>query len=215
MALESGIVYEGEKTGMALGLFTINSALHSVAANADVPWLATGAWLAAGAEAPKSGMKAEVVPKGIETTDAPPRLTKSGTASSAAPAKAPARDQLHPLRHLRPRPPQHPRAPRRRVQAHLPRRLRPPPVRPLLRLASPQPEEKKDDKTGNQKKSAQNDAPPAALQPVLLRHKGRHEGRYESAKIAAWQAGRPDARLRRAGLRETKIREGFRFKQRR
>ena len=90
MALESGIVYEGEKTGSPLGLFTINGALHSLAANADVPWIATGAWLAGGAEAPKTGMKAEPVPVGIENTDAPPRLTKgdpssSGTLSKPAP----------------------------------------------------------------------------------------------------------------------------------
>jgi hypothetical protein len=88
MALESGTVYEGEKTGSPLGLFTINGALHSLAANADVPWIATGAWLAGGAEAPKTGMKAEPVPVGIENTDAPPRLTKGDGASNGAPSKA-------------------------------------------------------------------------------------------------------------------------------
>src|SRR5579863_10565933 len=87
MALESGTVYEGQKTGSPLGLFTINSALHSLAANADVPWIATGAWLAGGAEAPKTAMKAEIVPKGIEDKDAPPRLSK-GDAANGAPATA-------------------------------------------------------------------------------------------------------------------------------
>jgi hypothetical protein len=87
MALERGTVYEGEKTGAPLGLFTVNSALHSLAANAEIPWLATGMWLAAGAEAPKTGMKAEKAPKGLENTDAPPRLTK-GDATSSTPAAA-------------------------------------------------------------------------------------------------------------------------------
>jgi hypothetical protein len=85
MALESGTVYEGEKTGAPLGLFTVNSALHSLAANAEVPWLATGMWLASGAEGPKTAMKAEKAPKGLENTDAPPRLTK-GDATSSTPA---------------------------------------------------------------------------------------------------------------------------------
>jgi hypothetical protein len=143
MALESGIVYEGEKTGTELGLFTINSALHSLAANADVPWLATGEWVAAGAEAPKNGMKAEVVPKGIEATDAPPRLTKSGTTSSAAPAAtstAPASTGSSP-------------------SATPPATSTSPPV---SSPSNPKPEEKKDDKTADQKKNTQNDAPAAS-----------------------------------------------------
>src|SRR5579863_2432076 len=87
MALESGTVYEGQKTGVSVGLFTVNSALHSLAANTDTPWLATGAWLAAGAQPTKIAMKAEAVPVGIESTDGPPRLSKGETSSSnAAPA---------------------------------------------------------------------------------------------------------------------------------
>jgi hypothetical protein len=87
MALESGTVYEGERTGGPLGLFTVYGALHSLAANAEIPWLATGMWLAGGAEAPKTGMKAEKAPKGLESTDGPPRLTKGdATSSSSAPA---------------------------------------------------------------------------------------------------------------------------------
>ena len=143
MALESGIVYEGEKTGTALGLFTINSALHSLAANADVPWLATGAWLAAGSEAPKSGMKAEVVPKGIETTDAPPRLTKSETSSNSAP---PSTTSTTP-------------------SGSSPSATPPAPAStssPSSSPGTPKPEEKKDDKTTDQKKSTQNEAPPAS-----------------------------------------------------
>ncbi|MGD0757954.1 MAG: hypothetical protein ABR921_03530 [Candidatus Sulfotelmatobacter sp.] len=145
MALESGIVYEGEKTGAALGLFTINSALHSLAANAEVPWLATGAWLAAGSEAPKSGMKAEVVPKGIETTDAPPRLTKSETTSSAA---APSTTSTTPA----------PPGSSPSATPPAPASTSPPASSP----GTPKPEGKKDDKTTDQKKSTQNETPPAS-----------------------------------------------------
>jgi hypothetical protein len=176
MALESGIVYEGEKTGTALGLFTINSALHSLAANADVPWLATGAWLAAGAQAPKSGMRAEVVPKGIETTDAPPRLTKSETGASAAPATTP-KGTTPPTTPPSAAPPTTSTSP---SPAGSSPSATPPATStspPASSPSSPQPEEKKDDKTGNQKKS--------------------------------------DARLRRAGLWQAKVREGFGCKRRR
>jgi hypothetical protein len=80
MALESGTVYEGERSGTSVGLFTVNGALRSKAANAVTPWLGTGMWLPAGTDVPKTAMKAESVPRGIETTDQPPRLTKNETA---------------------------------------------------------------------------------------------------------------------------------------
>jgi hypothetical protein len=87
MALESGTVYEAERAGDSLGLFTVGAALHSNAANAEIPWLGTGEWVPAGSEAPKKGMKAENVPVGIEPTDAPPKLTRGG---GGAPKQAPA-----------------------------------------------------------------------------------------------------------------------------
>ncbi len=83
MALDSGIVYEGERTGTSVGLFTLNGALRSNAANSPHPWLGTGTWLPTGTEAPKTGIKAENVPVGIESTDAPPRLTKGGSSLKA------------------------------------------------------------------------------------------------------------------------------------
>ena len=83
MALESGTVYDAERTGKSLGLFTVNGALHRNSISAVTPWIGTGLWLPEGAEAPKSGRKAESVPVGIESEDAPPRLTKSGTQSEA------------------------------------------------------------------------------------------------------------------------------------
>jgi hypothetical protein len=91
MALEPGTVYEAEQAGSSLGLFTVTSALHSNAVNASTPWLGTGTWLPAGAEKPKTELKAETVPVGIDTSDAPPRLTRgASTPKDAPPATTPA-----------------------------------------------------------------------------------------------------------------------------
>lgn len=97
MALESGTVYEAERAGSSLGLFTVNGALHSNAVNVQSPWIGTGAWVPAGTEKAKTSLKAEAVPLGIDTSDAPPRLTRSdggaketpSPTSSPAPAPAP------------------------------------------------------------------------------------------------------------------------------
>jgi len=85
MALEPGTVYEAERTGNSLGLFTVGSALHSNAANAPVPWLGTGAWHPTGTEPATKEQKAEGAPVGIEDTDAPPRLTRDPNRLKAAP----------------------------------------------------------------------------------------------------------------------------------
>jgi hypothetical protein len=78
-------VYEAERAGSSVGLFTVNSALHSNAVNASTPWLGTGAWVPAGTEKPKTELKAETVPVGIDTSDAPPRLTRGASAPKEAP----------------------------------------------------------------------------------------------------------------------------------
>jgi len=82
MALESGIVYEVERDGRSVGLFTVNSALHSTAPNAESPWIGTGSYLPSSSDVGKEPMlKAESVPVGIDTTDEPPRLTKNPAAA--------------------------------------------------------------------------------------------------------------------------------------
>src|SRR5258708_31790603 len=86
MALESGTVYEGERSGTSVGLFTVNGALHSNAVNAVTPWLGTGMWLPAGTDVPQTAMKAESVPRGIETSDQPPRLSKNQKKAQETPA---------------------------------------------------------------------------------------------------------------------------------
>jgi hypothetical protein len=85
MSLEPGTVYEAERAGSSLGLFTVNSALHSNAVNVQAPWLGTGEWVPAGTEKPKTALKAEKEPVGIEVADAPPRLTRGSSAPKQAP----------------------------------------------------------------------------------------------------------------------------------
>lgn len=90
MALEPGTVYEAERTGSSQGLFTIGAALHSNAANAAVPWLATGTYVLAGSDTGKKELHAEKTPVGIDNSDAPPRLSKNpGASTSTPPASTP------------------------------------------------------------------------------------------------------------------------------
>jgi len=79
MALEPGTVYEAERAGSSLGLFTVSSALHSRAVNVPSPWIGTGKWVPAGSEAPNKPLRAETAPAGIDNSDAPPRLTRDPT----------------------------------------------------------------------------------------------------------------------------------------
>lgn len=85
MALDTGTVYEAERTGSSQGLFTVSSALHSNAVNAESPWIGTGTWLPAGAEEVGKALRAENVPVGIDNSDEAPRLTKNPTAVKPAP----------------------------------------------------------------------------------------------------------------------------------
>jgi hypothetical protein len=97
MAIDTGTVYEGENTGTSAGLFTVNGAMRSVVANSPHPWIGTGMWLPTGTDAPKTGRKAEDVPVGIESADAPPRLSKGGSAPKGdAPKEATAAPQTSP-----------------------------------------------------------------------------------------------------------------------
>jgi hypothetical protein len=88
MALDPGTVYEGERAGSSLGLFTVNSALHSRTVTSQIPWIATGKWVPAGSEPAKKELKAETAPVGIDKGDEPPRLTRDPT-KVGTPAGAP------------------------------------------------------------------------------------------------------------------------------
>lgn len=84
MALEPGTVYEGERAGSSLGLFTIGSALHSNSVNVPTPWIGTGVWHAEGSEPAKKVIKAETKPANMDTADKPPRLTHTPTSTNQA-----------------------------------------------------------------------------------------------------------------------------------
>ncbi len=87
MALDSGTVYEAERSGDSLGLFTVNGASHSKDPGSQSPWLGAGNYLPHGSDAPRQGRKAEDVPVGMQKDEGPPRLTKS---DKNKPADAPA-----------------------------------------------------------------------------------------------------------------------------
>lgn len=96
MALESGTVYEVERDGNSLGLFTIGSALHSTSPNADVPWIGTGTWTAPGSDLGKKASDAPTVPVGINAVDGPPRLTRKSSETSTGNAAPPAASSGNP-----------------------------------------------------------------------------------------------------------------------
>lgn len=121
MALDFGVVYEGFRTGVSQGVFTVTQP-----GQAGHNWMAEGTWLAAGATPPRKGMKYEK-PK-IEDPDAPPRLHR-GDAKPAPPAEKPA--------------PPAPAKPAEKVKVE-----EPPPVedpnRPVLRRGKPDPEARRE-----------------------------------------------------------------------
>jgi hypothetical protein len=88
MALDAGTVYEAERTGSSLGLFTVATALHANAVNAPMPWLGTGDWKPLGSEPEKKPQKAESAPVGLDKSEGPPRLTKNPNATNSAPGSS-------------------------------------------------------------------------------------------------------------------------------
>jgi hypothetical protein len=126
MALDFGVVYEGFRTGVSQGLFTITQP-----GQANHVWIAEGTWLPAGAKPPQKGMKYET-PK-IEDKDAPPRLHRGDAKPAATPPteKTPAAP---------PPPPQPPET----AKVTEP----PPPIedpnRPILRRGKPDPSARRE-----------------------------------------------------------------------
>jgi hypothetical protein len=89
MALETETVYEAQRAGSSLGLFTVSSALHSNAANLMSPWIGTGKWVPNGSDTASKALKAESVPAGIDKGEGPPRLTRDPTKVSQPATTAP------------------------------------------------------------------------------------------------------------------------------
>ena len=84
MALDFGVVYEGFRTGVSRGIFTITQP-----GQLNHTWIAEGTWLPAGAKPPETSKKYETPV--IEDTDAPPKLhrgtdKKGGTSEQGKPA---------------------------------------------------------------------------------------------------------------------------------
>ncbi len=76
MALDSGVVYEAERTGESQGLFTIKNVLQNEAKHT---FLAEGTWIPASAEQPKTAtVKAETKPR-ADDEDQPPVLRRPGS----------------------------------------------------------------------------------------------------------------------------------------
>ena len=73
MALEGGTVYEAEKTGDSLGLFTVTNVMQQKSS-----FIGIGNWRPAGSVEPATGLKAEASPR--EEEDKPPTLRRGGAA---------------------------------------------------------------------------------------------------------------------------------------
>jgi hypothetical protein len=87
MALEAGTVYEAERTGVSLGLFTVTAALESN----DKNWMAEGTWQSAEAIQAKAAKKpAPSKPRGLDEDEGPPKLRRAAPAPQSTPdASAP------------------------------------------------------------------------------------------------------------------------------
>ena len=111
MALDFDIVYEGFRTGVSQGVFTITQPgqLNHV-------WIAEGTWLPAGAKAPEKSKKYSAPV--IEDKDAPPVLHRRSekTADSGTDSKDKDKDQQKPATLRRRRPPRRQPARRRRPE---------------------------------------------------------------------------------------------------
>jgi hypothetical protein len=84
MALDSGTVYEAEKSGVPQGLFTVSGALHFN----DNRWVGAGTWEAAGSKPAKKAPPPEKKPE--EDLDTPPVLRRPGSpAATSTPPPSP------------------------------------------------------------------------------------------------------------------------------
>ncbi|MGA7382153.1 MAG: hypothetical protein WBX03_14990 [Terriglobales bacterium] len=88
MALWGGTVYEGVRTGVSQGLFTVKSVLENPNTH---QWLGEGTWLPASAMHAKSAHKEpSPIPRGMNEDEGPPVLRHAGSAKPKAPDAAPA-----------------------------------------------------------------------------------------------------------------------------
>jgi hypothetical protein len=117
MALDFGVVYEGFRSGVSQGIFTITQP-----GQAGHVWMAEGTWLPAGTKVAEKGKKYEK--PNVEDKDAPPRLHRG----EAKPAEKPAENPTTP-----------PPAPKETVHVMEPAPPIEDPNRPILRRGKPDP----------------------------------------------------------------------------
>jgi hypothetical protein len=130
MALDFGVVYEGFRTGVSQGIFTITQPgqLNHV-------WIAEGTWLPAGAKPPETSKKYEAPV--IEDTDAPPKLHRGNDRSANT------SDQQKPAPPPTPSTPAPPPAPPAAKTPPKPESIDDP-NRPLLRRGKPDPNARRE-----------------------------------------------------------------------
>jgi hypothetical protein len=88
MALWGDTVYEGVRTGVSQGLFTVKSVLEKPATH---QWIGEGTWLPASEIRPKSSRKeTSSIPRGLNEDEGPPVLRHEGPAKPKAPDATPA-----------------------------------------------------------------------------------------------------------------------------
>jgi hypothetical protein len=87
MALWAETVYEGFRTGVSQGLFTVSTGLQDQQTH---EWFGDGRWLPAGSIPSKLGKKESSIPRGMNDDSGPPVLRHSGSAKPKAPESAPA-----------------------------------------------------------------------------------------------------------------------------
>jgi hypothetical protein len=88
MALWGDTVYEGIRTGVSQGLFTVKTALENPNTH---QWLGEGTWLPASEIHAKSASKeTSSIPRGMNDDEWPPVLRHAGAAKPKAPEAAPA-----------------------------------------------------------------------------------------------------------------------------
>src|SRR3984957_19374 len=88
MALWGGTVYEGVRTGVSQGLFTVKSVLEKPDTH---QWIGEGTWLPASAIHPKSaGKSPPAIPRGMNDDEGPPVLRHAGASKPKPPDAPPA-----------------------------------------------------------------------------------------------------------------------------
>ena len=92
MALEYGTVYEAEKSGASLGLFTITGA----AEGQNNYWIAQGTWEPAGSKPVSKKHTAEITPRDIEPKEGPPVLRRRQPQPEAQPSSSPSQPPASP-----------------------------------------------------------------------------------------------------------------------